>query len=236
MSEVPKLPRETLHLILGILAADPTVEAVYVGGSISRREDDDVSDVDLWIEGENWQPESLGQIFATAQRKQLGDLPFVHGVTIHGTILDILVGTPRWGGVTRLELPEPTPFPASPLPPCGLVEEFWISQIKHRKNIWRGYHGLVILGLHFDRQMLMRAWIIEATGTDPGEQIFNIFGMKPFMEICFSRAHMELVGLPTRDLPEIIFAIEAYRAEMSRIFPIPPKIEVVTRALPLVSR
>jgi len=229
------LPRETLNLLLGALAADPAVKAVYIGGSFARGEDDEVSDLDLWVHGEEWRPECLGALFLTAEDKQLGGTPFLHGVSVGGTILDILYGgPPAWDGYIRLEMPEPTPIPPAPLPPCGVIEQFWMMTLKHRKSLWRGRHGILTYGLHHDRKYLLRAWALHDTGVDPGDQVFTIFALKSLYDRHIDQGRIELLGLPVRNLEEILVATDAYRDEMSRLFPDTTELERAVRALPLV--
>src|SRR5580658_1360860 len=98
MAEVQlSTPRETLGRVLGVLAPDPFVEAVSIGGSFARGNADEASDLALWIEGKWWQPESLGGLFLTAQQMKMGGNSFLHGVTLGGTILDIMYGPPAKG-------------------------------------------------------------------------------------------------------------------------------------------
>ncbi|AIE84731.1 nucleotidyltransferase domain-containing protein [Fimbriimonas ginsengisoli] len=234
MSGSPTTPHETLHRILGILAADPSVEGVFIGGSFARGEEDEVSDLDLWIVGAKWSPESLGSIFLTAEVKQMGGVPFLHGVSVGGTILDILFGPPAWDHYVPLELPEPTPVLPAPLPGYGLVEEFWLMSLKHRKSLWRGRHGILTYGLHHDRRYLLRAWALYDSGVDPMDQVFTIFALKSLYDKHIDERRLELLGLPLRNLEEILAATQAYRDEMSRLFPDPTPLEIAVRSLPLV--
>jgi nucleotidyltransferase-like protein len=227
-------PRETLRQILGALSPDPFVEGVSIGGSFARGEADEVSDLDLWIEGKWWQPESLGGLFLTAQQMKLGGTPFLHGVTVGGTILDIMYGPPAKGHYVDLELPDPQPLPQAPLPTCGLVEEFWLNTLKHRKNLWRGRAGVLVYGLNFDRRFLLRGWVLTETGTDPGDQAFSIFALKDLYDRHVNAARLELLGLPLRNLDEILYATEAYRDEMTRLFPDETLLEATVRAMPLL--
>ena len=128
-------PRETLARFRSALAADPSVRQVYIGGSVARGDDDEVSDLDLWIEGENWKPESLGGLFLVADLRELGGFPFLHGVAIGGTIIDILIGQPGWDAYLPLDPVPPQEVVPAPLPRGGLVEEFWSLSLKHRKNL-----------------------------------------------------------------------------------------------------
>lgn len=227
-------PRDTLQRLLGVLAADPAAEAVYVGGSLARGEDDEVSDLDLWVEGDDWKPECLGSQFLTGEVKTLRGMPFLHGVSVGGTILDIVYGGKPWDGYVRLDLPDPTPAePCSP-PHCGIVEEFWMMTLKHRKSLWRGRHGILTYGLHHDRRYLLRAWALHDTGIDPGDQVFTIFALKTLYEKHIDDRRLQLLGLPLRTLEETLFATQAYRDEMSSLFPETTELEKAVRALPLL--
>lgn len=227
-------PRETLGRLLGVLAGDPSVKGVYIGGSFARGEEDEVSDLDLWVEGDDWNPECLGRLFLCAEVKQLGGVPFLHGVSVGGTILDILFGPAPWDTYKRLELPEATFVPPSPLPTYGLVETFVLMTLKHRKSLWRGRFGILTYGLQHDRKYLLRAWVLHETGTDPGEGVFTIFALKSLYERHITPERLELLGLPLRNLGEILIATQAYRDEMTRLFPETTELEKAVRALPLM--
>jgi|GEM_PF-3377345 len=231
----PNAPKKALTQILGVLAADSAVDAVYIGGSIARGDCDEVSDIDLWIEGKDWTPESIGSLLLTGQRFQIGGFPFLHGVAKDGTIIDVLHGGQvAWDGYLRLDLPSPTPRDPAPIPPFTLLEEFWLTSLKHRKAFVRGLHPILTIGLQHDRGYLLRAWALHATGVDPGPQAFNFFGLRDLFRDHVDARCQKLLGLPLRDREEIVYAVHAYRDEMSRLFPNPTPLEMVVRNLSLM--
>lgn len=224
----------TLHRVLGALAADPAVTGVYIGGSFARGNNDEVSDLDLWVEGEDWKPESIGSLMLVGHTLQIGGVPMLHGVSFDGTILDVMYGRPVWDHFLPLELPAPVPLPPQPLVAGGLIEEFWTLTLKHNKNILRGRFGILSLGLHFDRRILLRAWVLETTGADPGDGAFTIFGLKDIFDRYVTPDRQALLGLPTRNLEESLVAVEQYRNEMTRLFPESTPLERAVRSQMLV--
>ncbi len=233
--QIDRHPRETLDRLLGVLAADPAVKSVHIGGSLARGEDDAYSDLDLWVEGEKWNPECLGGQFLVATKSEIAGMPFIHGVAVGGTIIDLIHSAPKWEGCARLDLPAPTPMPPAPLPGCGLVDEFWALSLKHRKNFMRGYEKLVPFGLDFDRRLLFRAWAMSETGSDPGPNAFNLFTLKSLHDAVLTPRRMALLGMPLRTREEILAAVEAYREEMTRLYPVPSALELTVRALGLAN-
>jgi len=230
----PRAPKKALNQILGVLAADPSVEAVYIGGSVARGDCDEVSDIDLWIEGKDWAPESIGGLLLTGQRFQIGGFPFLHGVALDGTIIDVLYGGQvAWDGYLRLDPPSPTPLDPAPIPPFTLLDEFWLTSLKHRKALFRGLDPILTIGLQHDRGYLLRAWALHATGVDPGPQAFNFFSLRDLFRDYVDTRCQQLLGLPLRDRGEIVYAVHTYRDEMSRLFPNPTPLESVVRSLPL---
>jgi len=226
-------PKETLDRLLGALAADRSVTAVYAGGSLARGVLDEVSDLDLWIESDHWSPESISSLLLTGESKQMNGMPFFHGVSVGGTILDILYGPKVREDYVKLELPEPRQIALQALPRCGLVEEFWMMSLKHRKNLWRGRYEILSYALHHDRRYLLRAWTFEGTGVDPGDQVFTLFALKTVYERFVDSSRLELLGLPLRNLDEILFAVQRYRDEMTSLFPNITLLEATVRSLPL---
>jgi len=81
---------------------------------------------------------------------------------------------------------------------------------------------------------LLRAWALYDSGVDPGRDVFSIFGLKTLYSRHVTSDRLALLGLPTRNLEEIIVATNAYRDEMSRLFPETTLLERAVRALPLL--
>lgn len=229
---MPTSPLDSLARILGALAADSLVEGVGLGGSLARGDADEVSDIDLWIEGAEWSPERIGGLLLAARLRTMGGNPFLHGVTTGGTILDLVYGPPIPEGYVGLNLPASDPAPVALIPASGLVEEFWMMSLKHRKSVWRRRHALLTYGLHHDRRFLLRAWTLLATGCDPGDAD-TLFALGPLYERHVDADRLALLGLPLRSPEEIVYAIEAYRDEMSRLFPETTPLERLVRSMPL---
>jgi hypothetical protein len=198
------------------LAADERVTQVWLGGSHARGTADSFSDIDLCVNAPpDWSPSALGGLWLAGQSASLNGRPFWHGLLIDGTILDVLVGEP-FVGYQPLPLPAPVvPIPGSP-EPCGVATEFWINTYKHRKVIGRGLWPTAIYGLHHDRMLLLRLWVQEATGEDPGAPAFSIHGMTPLVRQYVDAERARLLGMPCRNLGELCETIEALRVAASR--------------------
>ena len=198
-----------LDALYGALAADPLVEAVWLGGSRAKGESDDFSDVDLALEAEIWTPERLGGLWLGGQRMALGGEPFFHGVLADGTILDVRLGPP-WEGHLRIEAAPRPPPPAEEIAQ-GPALDFWLNSIKHAKPLARGVGGMLLFGLHHDAMALMRLWALEDTGRDPGPGAFTIFGLTPLVRDHLGPDRLRLLGLPKRDETELRIAVRALR-------------------------
>lgn len=226
-----------LDALYGALAADPRVNAVWLGGSRARGEADAYSDVDLALEADpEWTPERLGGLWLGGQSMKLGSEPFFHGVLADGTILDVRLGLP-WEGHVRIEAEPLSPPPGDEFA-TGAALDFWINSMKHAKPLARGVGGMVLFGLHHDAMALLRLWALEDTGQDPGPAAFTIFGLTPLVRDHLSPKRLNLLGLPKRDEAELRAAVRALRdaaseagraAEARWGVPYPERLEAVVR-------
>jgi hypothetical protein len=199
---------------------------------MSRGEDDEVSDMDLWVQADDWSPEPVFCRLVALQRLTLGGNEFLHGVDLDGTIVDIMHGpqVPSW--YTPLELPLGEQCEGEEPGEFGLIEEFWITTLKHRKSLWRGKPAIAAFGLQFDRKNLMRAWSVADGGEDPGDAAFNFFSLTALTDRVINRDRLALLGMPLRNAEEIEAAVLANRDEMSRMFPPATRLESIVRRLP----
>ena len=211
--------RESLRELASAIHAIDLESPVYLGGSCLLGKDDEVSDVDLWVTSERVQPEALGGLLVAGTTIPFGEARLFHGMDHRGTIVDLMLGPKPWDHYQAIEdLGQAPSFEALPLIQ-GLSSEFWINSYKHRKPLYRGVGPMVCFGLHFDRMFLLRAWVREDTGEDPGPGCFTIHGLTGVIagHVCGNREREELLGLPARNSAEIVAALVAYRREMIRL-------------------
>src|SRR6185312_7078805 len=102
-------PKTCLNRLLAALVADPEVQGVFLGGSLARGSDDLVSDVDLWVESEDWNPARIGSLFVSGRTATLDNTPFFHGVSTHGVIVDLMFNRPHRQDYRKVELPAANP-------------------------------------------------------------------------------------------------------------------------------
>lgn len=208
---------DALSRVAAALAADPTVSAVYLGGSRARGEDDAYSDIDLAIRASHWTPERLGALWLAGSGSMLGGRPFFHGMLHDGTILDALVvAEPPSEGYRPLELPDPEPAPPGSTEPGGAAAEFWLNSAKHRKVFGRGLWPMATFGVHHDRLALLRMWAQLDMGEDPKERAMTIFGMTPLVRQHLDDRRQAILGMPTRTALETAVAIVALRGEVAQ--------------------
>jgi hypothetical protein len=213
------LPRESIPRIVGGLQRDPSVLAVWIGGSVRDGTDDEVSDLDLWVESEGWTPDRANGLLVAGTHTAIDDVPLLHGVDELGVIVDLRYGSEVPPEYRKLDRFPGVEFSGKEMDPVGFRTDFWINSYKHRKPIWRGLDSLVLFGLPFDRMALVRAWVVDSTG-DPNAQLsFSIHGLTDVVLKHMTPERMAILGLPTRDRTELLEAISVYRSEMFRMSP-----------------
>ncbi|CAN5530650.1 hypothetical protein BH11ARM2_BH11ARM2_02270 [soil metagenome] len=210
--------REALVEIRGLLAHDSMVQAVRLGGSLKRNEDDAWSDLDLWIDAEDgWHPNRLGSLWLGGMEGMLGDRPFFHGILASGAVVDFLVGPEPWPGYDFLDaVPPQAPTDSEP-GETGLLVEAWINTYKHEKVIARGLWPMGLIGMEIDRKYLVRLWAMLATGEDPGKGAFTIHGLTPIVRRDLTPERTALLGLPARTEGELRETLSALRQELRSV-------------------
>jgi hypothetical protein len=187
---------------------------VLVAGSIARGDDDEVSDIDLWVQADAWSADVFDGLFLAGTVATVGDGPLFHAVDHRGVIVDIRFGPeapPEYVPLQRFEL---EPWPKGKRAAEGLTTDFWINSYKSRKPLWRGLESMLVFGLHFERMMLVKAWVERDSGSAPPPSAFSIHGLTSIVRDHITPARQELLGLPLRKRPEILIAIQTYRQEM----------------------
>lgn len=119
--------------------------------------------------------------------------------------------------VKRPTLPQAGPLQAAAV--RQFLVDYWITTHKEVKGLSRRYDHAHFVGLYFERLALLRAWYMLATGTDANARVsIHLLGIwQRGLEGHLSTAQLEILGLPTRTPEEAALAIEAIRAEMSRV-------------------
>ena len=198
-AELPDLPQSiVLKELLPAIWNRREVQALWLGGSLARKNADLYSDVDLRL---SVTPESLeswtspvfetlfsGHVLAHQTLDFGAEVRFHHLLLANGDIYDLWIQTTERpvqetdilvlgcrdeALLARLRFPPPPAAP--PLSPAHenslrtLMVWFWINSHKHRKVLHRNLNLLVLTGLHNEQATLLRLWYALATGQDPGE-------------------------------------------------------------------
>jgi predicted nucleotidyltransferase len=197
-SQIQPLPQtEFLHAVIDDLWAEPTVMAIWLGGSFARHAADRDSDVDLRVAvpKEHFDlhtlPGGTGRLAARIAARL--EMQFIEQTVLHhlllddGSIYDLLVYTTSRGPSSERRLvlgcrdekfgdllvagadPPLTPLtPADAGDVSNLIAEYWIGFSKHRKVLNRGLDLLACQGEQFLRAILFRLYHVQATGADCG--------------------------------------------------------------------
>lgn len=188
--------RERLALVLDDLWADPTVVALWLGGSLGRGAGDAYSDVDLRVAvtPAAFSETEIPPAAARLQQDAVAVLPLrfgVNSVLFHmllndGEIYDLHLlrsDQPPPGERRRLlacrdadlapqldEGADPDIYapPATPEAAQKALTMFWITAHKGQKVLHRGMPLMALQGQTLLRQELIRLWYMEATGNDCG--------------------------------------------------------------------
>ena len=205
---VPNLPqKEFLIRVVEEVWQDPSIIAVWLGGSLARGQGDHNSDVDLRVA---LRPEkyvrmppgatSLFQMAVVHQKLEFAEDSTLHHMLLrNGQIYDLLVQSTsrRPTSEHRLVLacrnaqfgdtlsdgvdpPAPTFKPAAPLAVRQIIEGYWLGLLKHKKVIKRDLGIVAWEGEHRLRCLLLQLYHILATGNDCGDPLrMTIHSMSP---------------------------------------------------------
>lgn len=100
-----------------------------------------------------------------------------------------------------------------------LIVEYWIATHKQMKALARKYDQSAFVGLYVERMALLRAWYMQVVGKDiDARATLHMLGLlHQGLDGRLTQEQRDLVGLPSRTPEETVAAIEAVRAEMSRV-------------------
>lgn len=205
---VPDLPQKKflIDVVEGIWK-DPSIIAVWLGGSLARGQGDRHSDVDLRValrpEQYARMPPAATLLFQMAvihQRMDFAEDSTLHHILLrNGQIYDLFVQSTsrRPTNEHRLVLacrdaqfgdslshgvdpPEPTFETAVPAAVRQIIEGYWLGLLKHKKVIERDLGIVAWQGEHRLRCSLLRLYHILATGNDCGDPLrMTIHSMSP---------------------------------------------------------
>jgi predicted nucleotidyltransferase len=205
---VPDLPQKKflIHVVEGIWQ-DPSIIAVWLGGSLARGQGDRHSDVDLRVALRPDQymrmPSAATLLFHMAVVHQT--MEFAEDSTLHhmllrnGQIYDLFVqSTSRrptseyclvlacrdaefGDSLSRGVDPPATTFKAAiSLDARQIIEGYWLGLLKHQKVVERDLGIVAWEGEHRLRCSLLRLYHVLATGTDCGDPLrMTIHSMSP---------------------------------------------------------
>lgn len=173
--------------------ADPTVEAIWVGGSLAAGGGDRFSDVDFRIAVaperlEAWtdpdwerylpQPTVGGSTLRFGERVLLHQRVLSDGTIVDFQVQDTSVAFPEpavvvlacrnealGGALANLAAPPaPVARPVDPEAARTLVVDYWITTHKQAKGLGRRYEHARVVGLYVERETLLRAWTMVLAG------------------------------------------------------------------------
>lgn len=184
-----------ISAMTGKCAADSSIQAIWIGGSLAAGHGDAYSDIDFRIAVEpgqidRWTDPDWGQYLPLPPRGGLlmrfGEHALLHHLVLaDGTIVDFFVQD------TTRQNPEPQviilacrnvefreklagferPAPALVRKIDGAAVrqffvDYWITTHKQIKALARKYDHSLFVGLYLERLALLRAWHMQATGKD----------------------------------------------------------------------
>jgi hypothetical protein len=212
LDALPDLPQRPLLAELARdLWDDPSVAALWLGGSLARGVGDAHSDVDLRVAltGLDQAPDTLpssasrvaSRITYSLSWRFAEDAVLHHMLLDNGQVYDFLVQTAMHppGNEARLVLgcrdealaaslvggedPSVRFKPADPEEIRQVLGGFWMNLRKHRKVLARGLTLIAWEGEHRLRQDLLRLWHVLATGQDCGPMsAMTIHSLTPMVQ------------------------------------------------------
>lgn len=197
----------------------------------------DEGTVGMWVEPDwsNYLPsQRLGGILL-----RFGDNALLHHMVLaEGTILDFLVhdtaasmGEPHVA-IVACDDPQLCARIASFAKPSSEITrdidaagvrqflvDYWIVTHKEMKGLARKYDASAFAGLSVERRSLLRALHMLATGKDISDHMtIHVLGaLHQALDGYVTPRQLEILGMPTRTPQETIAAIDAMRAEMTRV-------------------
>jgi predicted nucleotidyltransferase len=245
---VPNLPQKKflIHVVEG-LWQDPSIIAVWLGGSLARGQGDRNSDVDLRValrpEKYARMPSGATPLFEMAvvhQRLEFAEDSTLHHMLLrNGQIYDLFVQSTsrRPTSEHRLVLacrdalfgdslshgvdPQTTFKTAAPPAVRQVIEGYWLGLLKHKKVIARGLGIVAWEGEHRLRCLLLQLYYILATGNDCGDPLrMTIHSMSPAVRSIQAEIGplaLAMLGKPTRTVEELTDSAMQIAREVARV-------------------
>jgi hypothetical protein len=205
---LPDLPQRTFLIhVAEQLWEDPSIVAVWLGGSLARGQGDRNSDVDLRValrqEDYVRMPSGATPIFQMAvihQRLEFAEDSTLHHMLLrNGQIYDLFVQSTSRSPTNEHRLvlacrdaqfegrlsggvdPPGTTFkPAAPLAIRQIIEGYWLGLLKHKKVVERNLGIVAWEGEHRLRCLLFQLYHVLATGNDCGDPLpMTIHSLSP---------------------------------------------------------
>lgn len=238
---------DLIRAMAGLCAADERIQAIWLGGSLAAGRGDQFSDIDFRVAVEPGQLGEWGspdwQRYLPLRPcggvlLRFGEQALLHHLVLEdGTIVDFYVqDTARPNPEPSLVVlacrsaelramlegsAQPAGALTRPIDAAALRQffvDYWIATHKQLKALARKYDHSAFLGLSLERQALLRAWYMQATGNDiDARPTLHMLGvLHAGLAGRLSAEQHAILGLPSRTPEETIAAIEAIRAEISR--------------------
>jgi predicted nucleotidyltransferase len=245
---IPDLPQKKLLIpIVEGLWQDPSIVAVWLGGSLARGQGDPNSDVDLRValrpEKYVRTPSGATLLFKMAvihQRLEFAEDSTLHHMLLrNGQIYDLLVQSTSRSPTNEHRLvlacrdaqfevrlshgvdPKTTFKAAEPLAVRQIIESYWLGLLKHKKVVERDLGIVAWEGEHRLKCSLLQLYHILATGNDCGDPLrMTIHSMSPAVRSIQAEigpSALAMLGKPARTVEELIDSATQIAREVSRI-------------------
>lgn len=245
---LPDLPQKRFLIeVVEGLWQDPSIVAVWLGGSLARGQGDPNSDVDLRLalrpETYTRMPAAASPIFEMAvvhQRLEFAEDSTLHHMLLrNGQIYDLLVQSTarRPTNERRLVLacrdaafgdalshgvdPQTTFQPAVAPAVRQIIEGYWLGLLKHKKVVERDLGIVAWEGEHRLRCSLLQLYHILATGEDCGDPLrMTIHSMSPAVrnvQAGIGPTALAMLGKPTRTVEELVESAMQIAREVARV-------------------
>jgi hypothetical protein len=121
---------------------------------------------------------------------------------------------------SQTNVPVIVPHPPRVETLCSLLVDFWVNSHKHGKVLYRNLDLLCLRRIHAERDLLLRLWYIEITGTDYGgsrETIHSQSAVVQAVDRAKGPQAQATLGAPTRNRDEILQVIELHHDLVSQL-------------------
>ncbi len=245
---VPDLPQKKFLIqTVDRIWEDPSVIAIWLGGSLANGQGDRNSDVDLRValgpEKYERMPSGATSLFQMAvvhQRLEFAEDSTLHHMLLrNGQIYDLFVQSTTRPPTNERRLvlacrdaqfgdrlshgvdPQTTFKTAVPLAVRQIIEGYWLGLLKHKKVVERDLGIVAWEGEHRLRCSLLHLYHILATGNDCGDPLrMTIHSMSPAVRTIQAEigpSALAMLGKPARTVEELVDSAMQIAREVARI-------------------